>query len=82
MQLITDKIYVEDFGDCKEMGRCGTCLVEVSGLKEQPALLERNEASTIRKIKPDNKNARLACQILINEHLNNATVRIINDWVQ
>ena len=29
MALITDKIYVEDFGDCHGMGRCGTCVVEI-----------------------------------------------------
>ena len=29
MALITDKIYVEDFGDCQGMGRCGTCVVEI-----------------------------------------------------
>ena len=29
MALITDKIYVEDFGECKGMGRCGTCVIEI-----------------------------------------------------
>ncbi|MEO6845231.1 MAG: hypothetical protein ABI184_08660, partial [Ginsengibacter sp.] len=32
MVLINEKIYVEDFGECKGIGRCGTCLVEVEGL--------------------------------------------------
>ena len=29
MALITDKMYVEDCGECKGMGRCGTCGMEI-----------------------------------------------------
>jgi 2Fe-2S ferredoxin len=27
--LLYDKIYIEDFGECKSMSRCGTCIVEI-----------------------------------------------------
>ena len=27
--LRNEKIYLEDFGECRGMGRCGTCVVEV-----------------------------------------------------
>ncbi len=29
MMLLFDKIYLEDFGECKGMGRCGTCMIEI-----------------------------------------------------
>jgi 2Fe-2S ferredoxin len=32
MALLFDKIYIEDFGECKGMGRCGTCAVKIVGL--------------------------------------------------
>ena len=43
MILINEKIYVEDFGECKGIGRCGTCLVEVEGLDSDASKMERNE---------------------------------------
>ena len=43
MILINEKIYVEDFGECKGIGRCGTCLVEAEGLGAAASAMERNE---------------------------------------
>lgn len=76
MHLITDKIFVENFGECKGMCRCGTCLVEVCGLQGDSAVMERNEAAIIRKLGPGNDNTRLACQLLIDEDLQQATIGI------
>jgi 2Fe-2S ferredoxin len=76
MQLIADKIFVEDFGDCKGMGRCGTCMVQVSGLKGQACEMERNEKITITKSGIKSAGIRLSCQLLINENLKDATVVI------
>jgi 2Fe-2S ferredoxin len=77
MHLIYDKMYTEDFGVCKGMGKCGTCLVEVSGLKGASVLMEEDEKSRIRKQDIKNENARLACQILISKDLENVNVRIL-----
>jgi ferredoxin, 2Fe-2S len=74
MQLITDKIFIEDFGDCKGMGRCGTCMVTITNWKNSEPLKERNEAATLDKAGNDNKNIRLSCQILITENLSDAIV--------
>ena len=52
MHLITDKIFVDNFGECKGMCRCGTCLVEVDGLQGESAIVEKNEAAIIRKLGP------------------------------
>jgi len=79
MMLIFDKIYTEEFGECKGMGRCGTCMVEILG--DHPALssLERNEESTIRKITPLRKDIRLSCQLLVNSSLQGIKVKILRE---
>ena len=79
MMLIFDKIYIEDFGECKGMGRCGTCVIEIIESKNELPMLKRNEEATIVKTGIINSKIRLACQILINEDINNATVRIWRD---
>jgi ferredoxin, 2Fe-2S len=76
MQLISDKIFIEDFGDCKGMGRCGTCMVIITNWKSKEPLKERNEAATLNKTGNDNESVRLSCQILITENLSDAIVCI------
>jgi len=77
MILLYDKIYIEDFGECKGMGRCGTCMVEITEAKNKLSRpVERNEEATIKKTGVTNPNLRLACQILVNEELHSATIRI------
>ncbi|WP_423148147.1 2Fe-2S iron-sulfur cluster-binding protein [Rubrolithibacter danxiaensis] len=77
MMLLSDKIYLDDFGECKGMGRCGTCLIEILKSKNSLPIQERNEETTIRKAGITNQNIRLACQLLIDEHLNNIEIRIV-----
>jgi 2Fe-2S ferredoxin len=79
MMLIFDRIYTEEFGECKGMGRCGTCMVEI--LSDHPALgsLERNEESTIRKITTPRKDIRLSCQLLIDSGLQGLKVKILRE---
>lgn len=76
MFLIADKIYVENFGECGGMGRCATCLIEIVNTESNFSFLERNEEATIKKTSITNPNYRLACQIIVNEELKNATFRI------
>lgn len=76
MMLIYDKISPEDFGECLGMGKCGTCLIEIEpGIRLNS--FNRNEDTTLIKAKSD-KGLRLACQILIDEHLNGITVKVIS----
>lgn len=77
MVLLYDKIYIEDFGECKGMGRCGTCVVKITGLPEAVNILERNEERTLFKTGITTDNIRLACQILVDENLENVTIEII-----
>ena len=76
MVLLNEKFYLEDFGECKGMGRCGTCVVRVSGLKNAAISKERNEAATLDKMNIAEPGLRLACQILINDDIENAVVEI------
>ena len=78
MVLINEKMYVEDFGECKGIGRCGTCLVEVITKQALP-IMERNEKSTLNKSAVKLPNLRLSCQIMINQLLDGATITIIEE---
>jgi ferredoxin, 2Fe-2S len=77
MVLLYDKIYIDDFGECKGTGRCGTCAVKIIGLPEAIQSLERNEERTLSKMGIQGGDVRLACQILVDENLNNISVEII-----
>lgn len=80
MVLINEKIYVEDFGECKGIGRCGTCLIIAEGLDNSTSVMERNEKSTLQKCAAAKyKNLRLSCQIMINEGLQDAVIKIVEE---
>ena len=81
MILINEKIYVEDFGECKGIGRCGTCLVEAEGLTASAEIMQRNEKATLEKSAVKNQNLRLSCQIMINDSLKNAIIKIVEERV-
>ncbi len=78
MVLINEKIYVEDFGECKGIGRCGTCLIEIETVQQLPPS-GRNEQSTLAKCAVQNRGLRLACQIMIDEGLQDAVVRVVEE---
>ena len=75
MMLIYDKIGLEDFGDCLGMGKCGTCLIEIAP-KIYLNSYDRNEEATLLKAGAG-YGSRLACQILIDEHINGLTIKIL-----
>lgn len=77
MALLQDKIYIEDFGECKGMGRCGTCIVKVEGLPDAVNILDRNEATTLSKAGITQKEYRLSCQILIDKNLENVQIEVV-----
>ena len=79
MVLINEKFYVEDFGECKGIGRCGTCLVEVEGLNGLASEMERNEKSTLKKCAVKKTNFRLSCQIMINAALKNTIIKVVEE---
>ena len=78
MALLYDKFYFENFGDCKGIGRCGTCHVKV---QNSETTLRRigNEATTLSKMENVTENSRLSCHILITDELNNARFIVVDD---
>ena len=79
MTLINEKIYVEDFGECKGIGRCGTCLIEVEGPDINAAKMDRNEKSTLAKCAVKKANLRLSCQLMINNSLKNSIITVVEE---
>lgn len=79
MVLANNNIYLENFGECGGMGRCATCLVKISDLKDNANRMERNEMATIKKAGLSGSNFRLACQILITNDLNGMVVDIFRE---
>ena len=79
MSLLYDKFYFEHFGDCKGIGRCGTCHVKIETVN--PELLTRigNEQTTLGKMENVEVNSRLSCHILVNENLNHTHFTIADD---
>lgn len=77
MMLIYDRSGPEEFGDCLGMGRCGTCLIELSDIRLPLSSYQRNAETTLSKVRLG-ENLRLACQILIDEHIEGLVVKIIN----
>jgi ferredoxin, 2Fe-2S len=78
MILINEKIYVSDFGECKGIGRCGTCLVETEGMKGGLEM-DRNEKSTLEKCAVKKADLRLSCQIMINKSLHGSVIKIVEE---
>lgn len=79
MSLLKDKICPEGFGQCGGMGRCGTCLIKLSGMPGDSVLLYRNEHETLRKMSIVDPEVRLSCQILVNEDLKNVIVQLLDN---
>lgn len=77
MMLIYDKIYVDDFGECTGMGRCGTCLVEFLNDPNGVTHMNRNGDTTIDKAGMKIASSRLSCQILVDKALHNSKIRIV-----
>jgi len=77
MALIYDRIYVDGFGECRGMGRCGTCRVSVDGDPDSLTGMDRNEMATMAKMGGAADCVRLACQLLVDEHLHGRTVTVL-----
>ena len=76
MELIKDKLVLEDFGECKGIGRCGTCMVTIKDWKFSEPVKERNEERTLANWSTDTKEVRLSCQIMVNRNLDGSCVNL------
>jgi 2Fe-2S ferredoxin len=78
MVLINDSIYLDGFGECGGQGRCGTCRVRLQGITNENTMV-RNEESTLGKMGLIKHGIRLACQVLITDALDGATITIADE---
>ena len=79
MVLLYDKFYIDDFGECKGMGRCGTCHIQVSGNYDGTPDSVGNENSTLSKMSGVTGSSRLACQMNIDEKLDGLVIEVISE---
>jgi ferredoxin, 2Fe-2S len=78
MTLLKDRIYPQDFGECGGVGRCGTCLVKIKS-GQSPSLIGK-EANTLERMGINDPDVRLACQIQVDENLNNIVITVLSDY--
>ena len=79
MALLYDKFYFDGFGDCKGIGRCGTCHIKIENGPADLLLRSGNEDTTLGKMENVSSNSRLSCQILITEALHQQRFTIMDD---
>lgn len=79
MQLLREKVFLDGFGQCQGIGKCGTCLIKISGITGKSQIMDRNEPNTLIKMGIDHPLIRLSCQILISSDLHNASLTIIEE---
>lgn len=72
MELIVDNTY-DDIGDCKGRAMCKTCFVELIEKENEKDL---NDINFINK--PETMDHVLACQIIVDKHINNQIFRILD----
>ena len=80
MVLLSDKIVVEDFGECGGLGRCATCMVRVKNLRGISNVKDRNEPATLAKKGVENADVRLSCQLMITEDLDGTEIEILDQY--
>ena len=79
MQLLREKVFLEGFGECEGIGKCGTCLIKISGITGNSQIMDRNEPNTLIKMGVDHPLIRLSCQILVSSDLHNASITIMDE---
>ncbi|HET8736522.1 MAG TPA: 2Fe-2S iron-sulfur cluster-binding protein [Pricia sp.] len=75
MELLFDK-YIEEWGDCRGRAWCGTCHIEILEGSVRNRIYE-DERQTLSKIPNATNRSRLACQIAVNEQVDNMVFRIM-----
>jgi 2Fe-2S ferredoxin len=77
MMLIYDRLITEGFGECLGMGKCGTCLVEITERRIEPTAYERNGEVNLLKTGVQGGNIRLSCQLIIDEKMDGLAVKVL-----
>ena len=84
MDLIVDRL-MEDIGDCRGRAWCGTCIVkQISGKNIGNEDRDEDEEFLLNQFpNPAKEHIRLACQIEINQELENTCWEVVESrlWV-
>ncbi len=78
MVLLHDKFCLEDFGECKGTGRCGTCHVYLLNGAEELLNKSGNETTTLSRMDFAHSHSRLACQMVIDEKLHGLYIELVS----
>lgn len=78
MFLLKDKLLLADFGECGGVGRCATCIIEITGIKGDSIKKERNEHTTLYKTGYIDDTIRLSCQLYVNNDLDGTQIEILD----
>lgn len=79
MALLYDKFYIQDFGECKGTGRCGTCHILILDNEGELLSKEGNENTTLNKMTFAQPNSRLACQVIVDSKLHGLRIEVVSD---
>ncbi len=79
MALLYDQLYIDGFGECKGVGRCGTCHVRILNPSDELLAKAGNELATLSKMELVYHNSRLACQMNVDESLDGLHIQITSD---
>lgn len=77
MDLLLNELW-EDWGDCRGRAMCGTCHIEI--LEGIMGEMDEFELHTLNGLPNKTASSRLACQIMVNETINNMRFRILRDY--
>lgn len=75
--LIQEKFFPEDFGQCGGVGRCATCMVELIDTQTSLKPMKRNEETTLSRHSRKG-SVRLSCQIEIDDDLMNQNIKVLD----
>ncbi len=79
MALLYDRLYIDDFGECRGIGRCGTCHIYIINHTEDILQRVGNEAATLAKMDSVFPNSRLACQMIIDNALDGLQIEVVSN---
>ena len=77
MDLILNELWI-DWGDCRGRAMCGTCHIEI--LDGEPGEKDAYESETLEGLPNSTSTSRLACQIILDESIDNMKFRILKDY--
>ena len=77
MMLLYNELFLDDFGECLGMGKCGTCAVSILQEPVGMQAYDRNEERTLGRMDGvRSPKRRLACQIMVDKGIDGLVLEI------